>query len=158
MDVISDPNPRKRVPSIIRAVITTIRRNFLGLATSLYGWGIIIYSGWVVWQVLSQTKLPLVSDEPTLIYLDLLQVMAFLVAWSALIITITVKMVNAKRDIELSATELEWRMGVVRERSDKLRADVGSSIAAAEETIDDFLTATSITTTVRQKGTLSTSS
>ena len=100
--------------------------------------------------MLSQTKLPLVPDEPTLIYLDLLQVMAFLVAWSALIITITVKMVNAKRDIELSAAELEWRMGVVRERSDKfdadvgkLRADVGSSIAAAEESIDDFLTATS---------------
>ena len=127
----------KRVPSIIRAVITTIRRNFLGWATSLYGWGIIIYSGWVVWQVLSQTKLPLVPDEPTLIYLDLLQVMAFLVAWSALVITITIKMVNAKRDIELDSAKLEWRLALSREQLEETRREYEEHRREYEEHLRD---------------------
>ena len=106
----------KLVTSVTNAVITAIRRNFRSWTTSLYGWALICYSGWVVWQVLSQTKLHLRQQDSTLIYLDLLQVMAFLVAWSALVITVTVKMVNAKRDIEMDAAKLDWTLTLHNER------------------------------------------
>ncbi len=49
-------------------------------------------------------------EEPALVYLDLLQAMAFLVAWSALVITITIKMVNANRDLGEENARIGWQI------------------------------------------------
>ena len=99
----------ERVPSWLKVAFASVRRNFRSWATSLYGWAIILYSFWVVWQVFSGTKLHLRQNASTLVQLDLLQVLAFLVAWSALVITITLKVVNAKRDIEFNVAKAGWK-------------------------------------------------
>ena len=84
------------------------KRNAVNWAKQLYVLIIILYSGWVVWQIVSNTTLYPRPDNPTLIQLDLLQAMAFLVAWSALLIAITIKIVNKGRDIDLNVSRLYW--------------------------------------------------
>ena len=81
-------------------VIGQLKRNTWNWAKQLYVVAIVLYSGWIIWRVASGTVFLPQSDQPTSIQLDLLQVMAFLVAWTALIVTITAKVVGTSKDFE----------------------------------------------------------
>ena len=56
--------------------------------------------------------------SPTLIKIDLLEAVAFLAAWSLLLITLTTKVVNKGRNLEFAIDE-----GI--RKSDDLKADLG---------------------------------
>ena len=102
--------------SPVRWVYARWKRNAFNWARQLYVLFIIFYSSWVIWQITSDTTLYPRSDHPTLIQLDLLQAMAFLVAWSALLMSITIKVVNKSRDIDLDVSRLRWDINLDNSR------------------------------------------
>ena len=59
-------------------VLGWLKRNTANWAKQLYAVAILLYSGWIIWQVISRTAFIPQSTDPTLIQLDLLQAMAFL--------------------------------------------------------------------------------
>ena len=64
--------------------------------------------------------------------------MAFLVAWSALIITITAKAVSANKDFELKVVKVEWGVENNRSMMETLGADqqqLRSRVSQAEEVL-----------------------
>ena len=63
---------------------------------------------WLIWQVIAEIELETSQLNPTQIKLDLLQVSAFLVAWSGLLIAITSKVISNFRDLDLRAREVGW--------------------------------------------------
>ena len=89
-------------------VVGWFKRNASNWAKQLYVAAILLYSGWIIWQVSSRTAFLPRSVDPTLIQLDLLQAMAFLVAWSALIITITAKTVSTSKEFESKIAKVGW--------------------------------------------------
>ena len=105
---------------------TRWERSVLNWAKSLYTWVLVIYSGWLVWWVISITPLYLRPDDSTLIQLDLLQAMAFLAAWSALLITVTAKIVNKSRDIDLGIAQLSWKNDAHIAEDEHIKNQVGA--------------------------------
>ena len=73
-------------------------KDILVMAASVLVINRIIFGAW----------LKATGDNSTLIHLDLLQAFAFLVALSALLITVTRWVVNKARDNELLAREASW--------------------------------------------------
>ena len=67
----------------------------------------------VIHRVLFTAFLETPNGEATLIRLDLLQAIAFLVALSALLITITRLVVNKARDTELLNREVSWKADAI---------------------------------------------
>ena len=93
------------------------------LLSRVYKWSRIVYVivtiVWclrVFWRVTSGTALETRPDSPTLIRLDLLQALAFVVAWSILLYTITIAVVNKGRDLESATEKTSWEI-------DKLEAE-----------------------------------
>ena len=64
----------------------------------------------VIHRIIFGAWLKTTGDNSTLIHLDLLQAFAFLVALSALLITVTRWVVNKARDNELLAREASWEV------------------------------------------------
>ena len=89
-------------------VVGWFKRNAFNWAKQLYFSAILLYSGWVIWRVISRTAFLPRSVDPTLIQLDLLHAMAFLVAWSALIIAITAKTVSMGKEFESKIAKTGW--------------------------------------------------
>lgn len=104
--------------SSAKALSAPARRSLRGIAEFIGIWVVIWSLLWVVWAVLQEARPLLRPDEPTLVYLDLLQAMAFLVAWSALLITIAAKLVSAKGTLDLKNARSEWAMKLAMERID----------------------------------------
>ena len=76
------------------------------------------WAGWsvtIMWRVISGTYLETTGSSPTYIRLDLLQALAFLVAWSLLLLTITIRVVNKARDLEATSDQTSWRLDQIRE-------------------------------------------
>ena len=57
----------------------------------------------IIWQVIIGASIVDSLYGPTLIQLDLLQALAFLVAWTLFMWTITVRVINKVRDLELES-------------------------------------------------------
>ena len=104
-------------------VLGWLKRTASNWATQLFVAAILLYSSWIIWQVASGTAFLPQSAHPTLIQLDLLQAMAFLVAWSALIITITAKAVSANKDFELKIAKVGWAAENNRSTGETLGAE-----------------------------------
>ena len=119
----------KRTPGWI---IGWFKRNAANWAKQLYVAAILLYSIWIIWQVISGTAFIPQSTDPTLIQLDFLQAMAFLVAWSALVITITAKAVTTSKDFESRIAETSSyvennrsRMETIEEKNQQFLSRVG---------------------------------
>ena len=104
-------------------VVGWFKRNASNWAKQLYVAAILLYSGWIIWQVSSRTAFLPRSVDPTLIQLDLLQAMAFLVAWSALIITITAKTVSTSKEFESKIAKVGWDTENNQSMMDTLKED-----------------------------------
>ena len=70
---------------------------------------VLAVSALVIHRIIFSAWLKTTNDNVTLIHLDLLQAVAFLVALSALLITVTWWVVNKARDNELLAREASWK-------------------------------------------------
>ena len=87
-----------------------LSRNAGGYARALYVAVLLVWSLLTIWRVASGFLLETPDASPTLIKIDLLEAVAFLAAWSLLLITLTTKVVNKGRDLEFAAVELEADM------------------------------------------------
>ena len=85
-------------------------RNISNLATILWMAVVIVWFSLTAWRVFSGTYLETGQASPTLIRLDLLHAIAFVVAWTALLLTITVQVVNKARDLDYDIRENEWSL------------------------------------------------
>ena len=107
----------------------------------------LAWIGWTVnilWQVASGTSLEILPDSPTQIRLDLLQALAFLVAWSLLLLTITIRVVNKGRDIEAVVDRTSWRLDQLHEldagreiERKGLLEDTDARLSTAEKRIEE---------------------
>ena len=71
--------------------------------SALYVLIILFYGSYVIWQVAYGSILETPEDSSTLVKIGLLEAVAFLVAWSFLLITITRKVVSKSKDLEFAA-------------------------------------------------------
>ena len=98
--------------------------------------GYVLFSaGWVIWHVVGRADLYLVPESPTLLYIDFLQALAFLVAWSVFVITVTVRIVNKGRDLEMGFRESQfdnervaWETNALLKEADRLSEKVKDHI------------------------------
>ncbi len=117
-------------------VVGWFKRNASNWAKQLYVAAILLYSGWIIWQVISGTAFLPRSVDPTLIQLDLLQAMAFLVAWSALVITITAKAVGTSKEFELKIAKASSDIETIKEKDQQFQSRVGRAEAELLPRID----------------------
>ena len=71
--------------------------------SALYVLIILLYGSYVIWQVAYGGILETPEDSSTLVKIGLLEAIAFLVAWSFLLITITSKVVSKGKDLEFAS-------------------------------------------------------
>ena len=71
--------------------------------SALYVLIILFYASYVIWRVAYGSILETPEDSSTLVKIGLLEAIAFLVAWSLLLTTITSKVVSKGKDLEFAA-------------------------------------------------------
>ena len=113
----------------------------LDWAKLLYVVMLLVWSVLTMWRVASGSLLETPDASPTLIKIDLLEAVAFLAAWSLLVITITTKVVNKSRDIEFAADESVRKlddMEVVMQRHEEGHPDIQSEIERIQAEVADM--------------------
>ena len=95
----------------------------------LYVLLLVVWSASTIWRVVSGSLLETPDNTPTLIKIDLLEAVAFLAAWSLLLITLTTKVVNKGRDLEFGISEMKADMGRDREGHLATKAEVEKMLA-----------------------------
>ena len=78
---------------------------FSRFAKVLYVAMLLVWSLLTIWRVASGSLLETPDASPTLIKIDLLEAVAFLAAWSLLLITLTTNVVNKGRDLEFATKD-----------------------------------------------------
>ena len=81
-----------------------------------------------MWRVASGSLLDTPDTSPTLIKIGLLEAVAFLAAWSLLLITLTTKVVNKGRDLEYSLGESTWKFKEMKAEQERHEEDFGATI------------------------------
>ena len=97
---------------------------------SWIGWSI-----YIMWRVVSGTYLETPPASPTHIKLDLLQALAFLVAWSLLLLTITIRVVNKARDLQADTDKARWEIDQLIEFSEGRETENKELLEKAAERI-----------------------
>ena len=100
----------------LRRIGELFSRDAFGYWKALYVLLLVVWSVSTIWRVASGSLLETPDTSPTLIKIGLLEAVAFLAAWSLLLITLTTKIVNKGRDLEYSADELNRKL-------DEMQAD-----------------------------------
>ena len=85
-------------------------QNAIGYAKAIYVTMLLAWSLLTIWRVASGSLLETPDASPTLIKIDLLETVAFLAAWSLLLITLTTKIVNKGRDLEFEVYKNEEQL------------------------------------------------
>lgn len=109
-----------------------VTKRYAILIARLVVLGAAVYSPWIIWHVVSRTRLMSGGANPTIIQLDLLQAAAFLVAWSVLLITVTTWILDRVRDNALRTARMEWEFSKHIEE----HPDIEGKIESLEETIE----------------------
>ena len=118
----------------IRATIFSDKA--LGRIRSLYIMTLVAWAGLVIWWVASGSRLETPDASSTLVKIGLLEAFAFLVAWSFLVITITIRIVNKGRDIEFATKEAQAEFKRHEENHPDFRAEVEELQALLSSTVD----------------------
>lgn len=90
--------------------LSKIVRWSLNLSLFVGSWGSVGIYAWILWRIATSSRIFGQPDTGTLIQVDLLQGLAFLVAWTAFVITLTVKVINVWNRYDLRLQRLRWRM------------------------------------------------
>ncbi len=91
----------------LRRIGALFSHDAFGYAKALYVATLVVWSVLTIWRVASGALLETPDASPTLIKIDLLEAVAFLAAWSLLLITLTTKVVNKGRDLEFDAYKVQ---------------------------------------------------
>ena len=100
----------------------------LGYWRALYVLLLVVWSASTIWRVVSGSLLDTPDTSPTLIKIGLLEAVAFLAAWSLLLITLTTKVVNKGRDLEYSLGESTWKFKEIKAEQERHEEDFGATI------------------------------
>lgn len=100
----------------LRRIGALFTQDAFGYWRALYVLLLVVWGISTIWRVALGALLETPDSSPTLIKIGLLEAVAFLAAWSLLLITITTKVVNAGRDIESVADESNRKL-------DEMKAD-----------------------------------
>ncbi len=109
------------------------RRNIYNWLKILWMATVILWFSLTVWRVFSGTYLETGQASPTLIRLDLLHAIAFVVAWTTLLLTITVQVVNKARDLDYDIRENEWSLEQSVKTSNQLMRKGDQQISKLEK-------------------------
>ena len=99
----------------------------------LYVLIILFYGSYVIWQVAYGSILETPEDSSTLVKIGLLEAIAFLVAWSFLLITITSKVVSKGKDLEFTAEKTTAAFQQHLEDHPDIQSDVERMMARVSE-------------------------
>ena len=126
------------IPVRVRSSLPVIKRYAI-LIARLVVFGAAAYSPWIMWQIVSKTRLMSGGANPTVIQLDFLQAAAFLVAWSVLLITVTAWILNKVRDNELRTIRTAWEFGKHLEE----HPDIEGKVESLEKMLESIQVETS---------------
>ena len=101
--------------------------------SALYVLIILFYGSYVIWQVAYGSILETPEDSSTLVKIGLLQAIAFLVAWSFLLITITGKVVSKGKDLEFTVEKRNAAFQQHLEGHPDIQSDVERMMARVSE-------------------------
>ena len=124
----------------LRNIAAISSRNALGYAKMLYVALLVVWSLLTIWRVASGSLLETPGASPTLIKIDLLETVAFLAAWSLLLITITTKVVNKGRDLEFAADESIRKLDELQadlSRHEESHPDIRGGVEGLEAKVSD---------------------
>ena len=101
--------------------------------SALYVLIILFYGSYVIWQVAYGSILETPEDSSTLVKIGLLEAIAFLVAWSFLLITITSKVVSKGKDLEFTVEKRDAAFQQHLEGHPDIQSDVERMMARVSE-------------------------
>ena len=107
----------------VRHIGAFFSQKAFGWARALYVAILLIWCILTIWRVASGSLLETPDTSTTLIKIDLLGAVAFLAAWSLLLITLTTKVVNKGRDIEFVAVDSTRKLDDIK--ADMMRHEEG---------------------------------
>ena len=105
-----------------------------GYWRAVYIFLLVVWATYIMWQVASGSLLETPDASPTLIKIGLLEAVAFLAAWSLLLITVTTKVVNTSRDLELTLHKSSMEL----RRHEENHPDVQSEVERIEVEISEM--------------------
>ena len=115
----------------LRRIGALFSQDALGYWRALYVLLLVVWSVSTIWRVASGTLLETPDTNPTLIKIGLLEAVAFLAAWSLLLITLTTKIVNRGKDLEFATDESIRKlddMKAVMQRHEEGHPDIQSEV------------------------------
>ena len=121
----------------LRHIRALFSQDALGYWRALYVLLLVAWSVSTVWRVASGSLLETPDTSPTLIKIGLLEAVAFLAAWSLLLITLTTKVVNKGRDLELAAHDVRTDIRHHLEAHPDVRSEVERIEAKVSDLVEE---------------------
>ena len=101
----------------LRRLGALFSQDAFGYWRALYVFLLVVWSVSIIWMVASGSLLETPDTGTTVIKIGLLEAVAFVAAWSLLLITLNTKIVNKGRDLEYAADESNRKL-------DEMKAEV----------------------------------
>ena len=115
------------------------RVKLLELSATLGQLGLIGWTSYVLWRIISEFQLEGGSSSTTVLRLDLLQAAAFVLAWTAFLIAVTVRMVNVWRNLEFVLERVNSRFDSHLEDETTKMRQVESKFDTLEERAEQIV-------------------
>ena len=125
----------------LRRIGALFSQDAFGYWRALYVLLIVVWSVSTIWRVASGSLLETPDTSPTLIKIGLLEAVAFLAAWSLLLITLTTKVVNKGKDLEFATDESTRKlddMEAVMRRHEEGYPDTQSVVERMQAKVSDI--------------------
>ena len=122
----------------LRHIGKLFSQDTLGYWRALYVLLLVVWSVSTIWRVASGSLLETPETSSTLIKIGLLEAVAFLAAWSLLLITLTTKIVNKGRDLEYETGESNRKLDDMKadmRRHEKGHPDIESEVERVAERV-----------------------